>query len=67
MSATQADITVQNEGGIFLLFPDSPAGTEWLNEHVDPEAMHFGRAVVVEHRYINDIVEGAIADGLEVQ
>lgn len=60
------DLEVQNEGSIFLLRPVSDLGWEWVNEHIADDAMTFGNAIVVEHRYIGSIVDGAVADGLNV-
>lgn len=60
------DLTVRNEGTIFLLNPVSDAGREWVVEHIPEDAQRWGGAVVVEHRYISDIVRGAQADGLLV-
>jgi hypothetical protein len=60
------DLSVRNEGSIFLLQPHTEAAHDWIAEHIPEDAMTFGDAVVVEHRYIADIVNGAIADGLAV-
>ena len=62
-----ADLFVQNEGSIFLLRPVSDAGLEWISEHIPEDAQFFGNAVVVEHRYIGAIVQGAQDDGLVVE
>jgi len=62
-----ADLKVQNHGTIFLLVPITPAGEAWCDEHLPEDRTYWGKATVVEHRYISDIVEGAIADGLEVR
>ena len=61
------DIKVQNEGSIYLLSSLTPAGEDWIEEHIPEDAMTWGGAIVVEHRYIEAIVVGAIADGLEVE
>jgi hypothetical protein len=40
----------------------SPAGEEWVSEHIPEDAMRWGAdSVVVEHRFIGDIVRGAVA------
>jgi len=61
------DLYVQNEGSIFLLCPQSDAGQQWIDENIPDDAMSFGGAIVVEHRYIGAIVDGAQADGLTVE
>lgn len=60
------DFLVENHGTIFLLQPLTPAANSWVDEHLPEDHLTFGGAVVVEHRFIADIVRGAIADGLVV-
>lgn len=62
-----ADLSIQNEGSIFLLRGVTDAGKQWIEEHIPVDAMTFGGAIVVEHRFIEDIAAGAINDGLEVE
>ena len=40
---------------------------EWIDEHIDPDALHFGPSIVIEARYAHDILEGIIAVGLTVE
>jgi hypothetical protein len=62
------DLTVRSEGSIFLLLPCTPAGDDWVAQNLELDgAISWGRAIVIEHRYIDAIVCGAIADGLEVR
>ena len=61
-----ADLSIQNEGSIFLLRGLTDAGRAWIAENIPDDAQTFGGAVVVEHRYIGDIAQGAVNDGLEV-
>lgn len=64
-----ADIRVANHGSILILNGITPAGEEWLSEHCSDEAgevQTWGGGIVVEPRYVNDIINGAIAEGLEV-
>lgn len=62
-----ADLSIRNEGSIFLLRGVTDAGKAWLDEHIPDDAMTFCGAIVVEHRFIDDIAAGAIEDGLEVE
>lgn len=62
--ATEPDFLIQNHGTIFLLCPVSDAAVEWVGEHLPPDATRFGTAVVIEHRYVADIVAGIKGDGL---
>jgi hypothetical protein len=60
------DLLVRDEGSIYLLVPVTPAGQEWVDENLPADAPTWGTAIAIEHRYIADIVNGAIADGLTV-
>lgn len=63
-----ADLRLCNQGSIFILEADSDAGRDWIKEHIPADAIHWGKdGVIVEHRYIEEIVRGAISDGLEVE
>ncbi len=61
-----ADLYVEREGSLFLVHPMSETGEGWLLDHFADDAVRCGAAIVVEHRYIVGIVQGAINDGLEV-
>lgn len=61
------DLEVTGGGSVFLLHPRSDAGRAWIAEHIPEDAMMLGNAVAVEHRYIADIVAGAMSDDLCVQ
>ena len=61
------DFTVTSHGSIFLLQPHTAAALGWVAEHLPSEALTMGDAVVVEHRFIADIVIGIQADGLGVR
>ena len=59
-----ADVLVRNEGSLFLFHPLSDAAKDWIKEHIPDDAQWFGKALVVETRYVGNIVEGMRADGL---
>jgi len=67
VQSTKSDLLVSNHGTIFLLRALTPAGEEWVAEHFPADAMTFGDSMVVEHRYIGDIVDSAVNDGLTVE
>lgn len=73
LAKTAPDISVENHGSIFLLRPLNVAATNWLdtvtNHDIDDAdaAQWFGGALVVEPRYVADIVNGAREAGLEVR
>lgn len=54
---------IENHGSLFLVRPGTADVAAWLREHTDEEAQWFGGALVVEPRYVGDLVEGLIAEG----
>ena len=64
--AASVDLFVEGGGSVYLLRPVSAAGSVWVAMHIPFDAQWFGGAIVVEHRFIGDIVAGAINDGLRV-
>ena len=62
------DLVIYGQSGdtVFLLRPVSRLGTSWIADRIQPEATWFGGAVVVDHRYIADVLRGAVAEGLKV-
>ncbi len=54
-----ADLLVHGGGSVYLLRPTSPLGAAWIDEHISPDATWFGGALVVEHRFVEDLLEGA--------
>jgi hypothetical protein len=63
------DFIVENHGSIFLLNPQTPAATFWVEGYIgqDNGFQPYWPTVAVEHRYIADIVACIQADGLAVQ
>jgi len=62
------DFLVENHGSIFLLKPLTPAATAWVEEHIGQDNGYQGLwpSVIIEPRYIADIVAGIQNDGLAV-
>lgn len=62
------DIRVENHGSIFLLHPLTDAASSWVDKHIgsDNGFQPYWPTVVVEHRYVQDIVAGMQADGFVV-
>lgn len=60
------DFIVNNHGTLFTLHPLTPAAQEWIEEHLPEDRMHWAGGVVIEHRFVQDIVAGIQADGLTV-
>lgn len=58
------DVLVHNEGTVLLFCPLTSQGKEWIHEHVQPGALWFGSALVVEHRYAWGLAQGMKDTGL---
>lgn len=62
-----ADFSVGNHGSICLLVPHTAAARQWVADHLtDPETQFWCGSPVIEPRYLEPILEGIEADGLEV-
>lgn len=66
MSAHAIDFTVAGGGTIYLVTPHTPEAQDWTAEHIGDDAQWLGRGFAVEHRYIEDILEGMVRDGMTV-
>lgn len=62
-----ADFHLYDHGTIVLLDAITPAAQAWVDEHLPEDRSTWGRhGSVIEHRYVAAIIEGILADGLEV-
>jgi len=61
---TDRDFHVEDSYTLILLRPMTPSAREWIGEHISADAMKFGDAVVVEHRFVGDLLIGIQDDGL---
>ena len=64
-----ADFTLKDEGTISLLTPWTMAGEDWLDMHIgaDNGFQPYWPTVVIEWRYVDDIIAGITSDGLTVE
>ncbi len=64
------DFTVLNAGSIFILNPITEKADAWVKEKVgiNDETQFWGqKGIVIEHRYIQPIIEGILEDGLGLE
>ena len=62
------DVKVTRENnGLFLFHLETEEAEEWVEEHVSEEVSFWGKALVVEGRYAQDLANGMLSDGLDVQ
>jgi hypothetical protein len=52
---------IYNEGTIYIIVPETDDEQNWVETYLDKAR------VIIEHRYIADIVEGMVADGIEIE
>jgi hypothetical protein len=60
------DFICENHFSIFLLRPVSPSAFAWIEDHLPPDRLTFGNAVVIEPKYVWVILVGLQDDGLVV-
>jgi hypothetical protein len=63
---TQVDIELNDQGTIWLVTPRTAEATDWIADHVQDDAQWWGASLVVEHRYVGQLVEGMANDGLRI-
>ena len=62
------DFTLNNHGTILVLEARSDAAKAWVAEHLPDDALTWGKdGTVIEHRYIGEILDGIVSDGLIVK
>lgn len=65
-----SDLRIENHGSILLLRPQTQEGHDFIQAVLEgnDEAQTFGGALVVEPRYLEGVLVGAVEDfGLEVR
>jgi hypothetical protein len=63
--ARKFDVSASFNGSFWVLVPLTPSGHTWFAENLEG-AMKIGPGVVVEDRYVRDIIEGMKNDGLKL-
>jgi hypothetical protein len=59
--------SIENHGSIVLIRPLTDDVSDWLDEHVDPDAQWFGGALACEPRYVEPLVTALIEEGYAAQ
>ena len=68
-SNSRPDFSFQNHGSICILTPLTPAAKDWFSEHLpvdNPQTQFWAGGIVIEPRYVPDIVSGIQSGGLSV-
>jgi hypothetical protein len=58
------DLHVEDHGSVWLLRPLTEGAQAWIGENLPEDRQEFAGAVVVEARYVIDIIIGMVKDGL---
>lgn len=66
---TEPDFILDGSGSVYLLRPRSESARNWIDQNIGPDNgfQPYYPTVVIEHRYVADILEGIAADGFEVR
>ena len=62
-----ADVVVSNEGSLIGFQPLSDGAKDWIKENIPDDAPWLGARFFAEPRYAQNIIDGMISAGLEVQ
>ena len=64
---SDTDFVLIDHGSIVILDPVTDAALEWCYEHLPEDAPRWGRVgYAIELRYIHEIADAAVRDGLTV-
>lgn len=61
------DLRFVSHGTFVLMHPLTTKGRKWASAKIRDDAMRLGDAVAIEHRFAEDIIEGAQRDGMRVE
>ncbi len=62
-----SDFLIRNDGTIFLVTPTNEDARTHLLDNVQGEAQFVGNSLVVEHRYISDLVTALSENGYTIR
>jgi len=62
------DFILQGRGTdtILLLIPVTKEAKTWADENLPEEKQTFGNGIVIENRFVSDIIDGIQRDGLTI-
>ena len=64
----KADVSIENEGGIFMFRPLTRKAQAWVKANVPLESWQwFGGAFSVDHHYAGQLAQGMKEDGLAIR
>ena len=66
-SSPPPDFWLSRQSTVFLLEQLTDAARAWADKHIAANALHFGAAIVIEHRFIDNILAGMRDTDLRVE
>lgn len=64
----KADFRVSDHGSVCILSPLNERAEDWVDEHIHADRMGWGlKGVVIEARFIGDILRGIASAGYSVE
>jgi hypothetical protein len=61
------DFHLQDEGAIAILFPRTRVAADWVAANLASDALTWAGGIVIEHRFVADILTGVHDAGLAVR
>lgn len=65
-AAPEPDVIVLDDYSMVVFYPHTVVGEGWLEENLPDDCPRIGNGYAVECGYVPPIVEGMIADGLDL-
>jgi hypothetical protein len=62
----KTDIWILPQGTLTLVRPLTQRASEWISQHLQDHSQWYGPALLIEHHYVTKVLNGMIADGLQV-
>ena len=63
-----SDFLLANHGSFCILSALSAGASRWVDDHLPVDALRWGPiGIIIEPRYVGDIMQGIVDDGLLVQ
>ncbi len=60
------DFIVFGGGTVYMLLPKTAAAKDWVDDNLSSDRQTLGRAIAIEHRFLNPILDGINDAGLTV-
>lgn len=60
------DFEVVYGGSVSLIVPLNRKARIWLDENIGEDVVYFGKGLAVEHRYLDQVIEGMMSAGLKL-